>query len=150
MGITVVRTGLTVLTVALVFGLTSCFGGPSAADREARLTAALESAGSGVVGAKAVITRSAAGGLTVTVRLSPEGVEPGGREVAATTLSRVLEVTADNAADIRATSLYLYAEDPAGDDLSFRDAATDLGLQESLNGDSLTLVAEEWTSFAER
>ncbi len=138
------------MTFALVLGLTACVGGPSAAEREVRVTAALETAGHGIDGADAVVTPSAAGGLTVTVTLSPEGVEPGGREVAATTLSRVLEVTADNAADIRAASLYLYAEDQAGDDLSFRDAATDLGLQESLNGDSLTLVAEEWTSFAEK
>jgi hypothetical protein len=49
---------------------------------------------------------------------------------------------------MKVTSLYLYADDESGKDLSFRDAATELGLQKSLNGDSLTLVAEEWTSYA--
>lgn len=142
------RTGLTILTVALLLGLTACFGGPSAGDREARLTAALESAGSGVVDAKVVTTPSAAGGLTVTVTLSADALESGGREVAAATLTRILTVTADNASDMKVTSLYLYADDESGKDLSFRDAATDLGLQKSLNGDSLTLVAEDWTSFA--
>jgi hypothetical protein len=86
--------------------------------------------------------------LTVTVKLSSDGLEPGGREVAAATLTRILAVTADNAADMKVTSLYLYADDESGKDLSFRDAATELGLQKSLNGDSLTLVAEEWTSYA--
>jgi len=148
MGVNAVRAGLTLLAVTLLFGLTACFGGPSAGDKEARLTAALESAGSGVVGAKVVTTPSAAGGLTVTVKLSSDALEPGGREVAAATLTRILAVTADIAADMKVTSLYLYADDESGKDLSFRDAATELGLQKSLNGDSLTLVAEEWTSYA--
>jgi len=142
------RPGLTVLAVALLFGLTACVGGPSAGDKEARLTAALESAGSGVVGAKVVTTPSAAGGLTVTVKLSSDGQEPGGREVAAATLTRILAVTADNAADMKVASVYFYADDESGKDLSFRDAATELGLEKSLNGDSLTLVAEEWASYA--
>lgn len=142
------RAGLSVLAVALLLGLTACLGGPSAGDKDARLTAALESAGSGVVGARVVTTPSAAGGLTVTVKLSSEGLEPGGREVAAATLTRLLALTADNAADMKVTSLYLYADDEFGKDLSFRDAATELGLEKSLNGDSLTLVAEQWTSYA--
>ena len=142
------RPGLTVLAVALLFGLTACVGGPSAGDKEARLTAALESAGSSVVGAKVVTTPSAAGGLTVTVKLSSDGQEPGGREVAAATLTRILAVTADNAADMKVTSVYFYADDESGKDLSFRDAATELGLEKSLNGDSQTLVAEEWASYA--
>lgn len=142
------RLGLTVLAAAMVFGLTACFGGPSAVDKEARLTAALQSAGSGVVGAKVVTTPSAAGGLTVTVLLSPDGLKPGGREVAAATLTRILTVPADNDADMKVTSPYLYADDESGKDLSLRDAATELGLQKSRNGDSLTLVAEEWTSDA--
>lgn len=50
--ISILRTGLTVLAVTRLFGLTACFGGPSAGDKEARLTAALQSADSGVVGAK--------------------------------------------------------------------------------------------------
>ena len=57
-------------------------------------------------------------------------------------------MTADNAADMKVASLYVYADDEAGGDLSLRDAATELGLQDSLNGDSLRLVAEEWTSYA--
>ena len=128
MGVNSVRAGLTLLAVTLLFGLTACFGGPSAGDKEARLTAALEAAGSGVVGAKVVTTPSAAGGLSFTVTVNPPA--------------------ADNAADMKVTSLYLYADDESGKDLSFRDAATELGLQKSLNGDSLTLVAEEWTSYA--
>lgn len=143
-----VRSGLAVVAVALAFCLAGCFGGTTASDKEARLTAALKSAGGGVVGAKVVTTPSAAGGLTVTVKLSSDGVEPGGREVAAETLTRILTVTADNAADMRVTSLYLYADDEGGDDLSFHDAAAKLGLQDSVNGDSLTLIAEDWTSYA--
>jgi len=143
-----IRTGMAVLAAALLFGLTACFGGPSASDKEARLASALESAGVGVVGAKVVTTPSSAGGLTVTVKLAPEALDTTGRDVTAETLTRILAVSAENASDMRVTSLYLYADDEAGRDVSLRDAATELGLEKSIEGDSLTLVAEEWKLYA--
>lgn len=57
-------------------------------------------------------------------------------------------VTTDNAADMKVASQYVYADDEDGGDLSLRDAATELGLEDALNGHSLTPVAEEWTPYA--
>ncbi|MFJ4038926.1 hypothetical protein ACIPVB_12695 [Microbacterium sp. NPDC090007] len=114
-----------------------------------QLSAALPSAEGGIRSADVARTPSSAGSLTVTVTVTADGLDPAGREVRTDTLERILEVTADNAADMRVTTLHLYADDEEGSDVSFTDAAADLRLQKSLNGDSLTLVAEEWTSFAE-
>jgi len=141
------KASVALVALALFIGLTACAGGPSAGDSADRLSAALMSAGAGIDRAEVVRTPSFAGGLTISVTVSSEGLDPIGAEVKTNTLTSILEVAADNSADMKVTSLYLYADDEAGADVSFRDAATELGLQNSLNEDSLTLVAEDLTSF---
>lgn len=140
--------GASLVALALAIGLTSCSGGPSAGEAADRLSAALKSAGAGIDRAAVVRTPSSAGSLTISVTVSSVGLDPTGAEVKTDTLTSILKVTADNSADMKVTNLYLYADDDAGADVSFHDAATELGLENSLDGDSLTLVAEDWTSFA--
>jgi len=97
-----------------------------------------------------VRTPSSAGGLTISVTVSSEGLDPTGDEVKTGTLKSILTVTADNSDDMKVTNLYVYADDESGSDVSFHDAATELGLENSLKGDSLTLVSDDWTSFARK
>lgn len=142
--------GAVLVASALLIGLTACAGAPSAGEKASRLSAALQSAGAGIDSAEVVRTPSSAGGLTISVTVSPQGLDPTGAEVRTDTLTSILEVTADNSADMKVTNLHLYADNDAGSDVSFHDAAAELGLESSLNGDSLTLVAEDWTSFASK
>jgi len=135
---------------ALIIGLTACVDGPSAGESADRLSAALKSAGAGIERAEVVRTPSFAGGLTISLTVSSESLDPTGDQVKTGTLKSILTVTADNSDDMKVTNLYVYADDESGSDVSFHDAATELGLENSLKGDSLTLVAEDWTSFARK
>lgn len=140
--------GLVTAAGAPALCLTSCTGGLSAEEKANRPSAALESAGEGIEGVEVVSTPCSAGSLTVSVRVSPDGLDSAGAEVRIGPQTRVLEVTADNAGDMKITSLRLYADDQAGPGVSFDNEAADRGLHKSLDGDFLTLVAEGGTSYA--
>lgn len=145
------RAALAVGAALLALSLAGCSAfGPPQSERADTLARALEAADIGVTTAEATYQSSFAGGLTVTVTLSPAALDAGVTRVSAKTLTRILHILATETAQMRVATTYLYTQDEQAHAVSLAAAAEENGLRAEAAGDSLALSRADLTAFADR
>lgn len=146
------RRAALVLGAALVaLSLSGCsVFGPPQSERADTLARTLEAADIGVTTAEATYQSSFAGGLTVTVTLSPAALDADVTRVSAKTLTQILHILATETAQMRVATTYLYTQDEQAQAVSLAAAAKENGLRAETAGDSLALSRGDLTAFADR
>jgi len=140
--------GLAVAGFVLAAALGGCsIGGPTGQDRADELASQLKNSGLGVRSAKAIFQSSFSGGLSVTVVLSSDMVQPA-YTVTAETLGSVLGIVSRSAEEMNVGGVVSYAEDEEGTDVSMVRATEDLGIAEALDGSALLLTPERLEMLA--
>lgn len=145
---TLIRLSVAALSALLVFSLAGCLGsGPSAEERAAQLTRALEGGGLGVSRAEVVPPASFSGSLIVTVTLDAESLAPG-QSVRADTLENILHVVGREATDMNVGYAIFYAKDEEGANVEMAEVADQLGMGETVSDESLRLSKADLKKLA--